>query len=114
MAGRVKHIQVNSREVDRLAMRKRLGWRRRRIQLETERRGLSCRGLVQGKVRGMKVDGERMRLYQGSDSRDVIDMAVGEEDRLRLGLPTRERILEPLMLEPWIDDQRFGSTLNTQ
>ena len=73
--------------------------------VKTEHRGLSGSRAVQVEIGRVQMHRAIIPVHQVADSRDVIQVRMGQEDGFGLGAPGVERTRDPLRLITGVDDE---------
>ena len=103
------HADFVIAEVDRITVVVGIHWRGL-ADLEAEERALLHGAFVEKQVVPVQIDGNVVGILGGADPGDVIDVCVGQQDRLHLDLEIPDRTHQLVHLVAGVDDDRFART----
>src|SRR4029077_7422612 len=115
MSGRVDHSHLRVPNLEPLAIREFLIGSWRLFEWKSVHLRLPRRGFVEAAVERMQIDGHIPFPFNGCDGADVIDVGVGDPDRIEGRARALYRIDESLTLAPRIDYNRaVGAIIHDQ
>ena len=110
MARRVVHAHLVVAEVDRRHVVEDVD-RGRLTDLEAEQRALLHGAFVEEQVVPVQIDRHVVGVFRRADAGDVIDVRVGQQDRLHLDVEVADSAHQLVDLVAGIDDHRFARPL---